>query len=98
MQCPWTETVLYKFAMGADGAYPGYGDVVFDQNGNLYDTDPGAGAGVVFELSPSDNGWTLTVLYSAPFGQVTLDASGNLYGTASQGGANNVGVVWEITP
>jgi len=29
---------------------------------------------------------------------VILDAKGNLYGTASQGGAYNWGVVWEITP
>jgi uncharacterized repeat protein (TIGR03803 family) len=32
-----------------------------------------------------------------PWGRVTIDANGNLYGTAALGGANNKGVVWEIT-
>src|SRR5208337_214121 len=25
--CPWTETVLYRFAGGADGAFPAWGDL-----------------------------------------------------------------------
>jgi uncharacterized repeat protein (TIGR03803 family) len=52
------ETVLYSFcAQGyacADGKYP-YAGLVFDQNGNLYGTTEGGGAGkggVVFKLTP----------------------------------------------
>jgi len=33
---------------------------------------------------------------NAPDGGVTLDSKGNLYGTTSQGGANNVGTVYEL--
>lgn len=108
VQCPWTETVLYKFMMGRDGAYPGYGDVVFDQNGNLYDTNAGGTAGTVFELTPSDNGWTLNVLYgfqqppapyyTGPAAGVIIDPTGNVYGAAQSGGPYNGGAVYELTP
>ncbi len=36
--CPWMETVLYQFAGAPDGAYPEYGDLIFDQAGNIYGT------------------------------------------------------------
>jgi hypothetical protein len=32
-----------------------------------------------------------------PYSTVVFDASGNLYGTTNLGGANNFGVVFEIT-
>ena len=69
----WTETVLYNFTGGADGAFPYYGaGLIFDTNGNMYGTaeqggalqsecDGGFGCGVVFKLSP---GGTETVLYT----------------------------------
>ncbi len=76
IQCPWTETVLYRFTGGTDGRYPQYGDLTFDAAGNLYGTtayggDPscnrsGGGCGVVFELSRSGGGWTESVLYAFP--------------------------------
>jgi uncharacterized repeat protein (TIGR03803 family) len=50
----WTETVLYSFTGGKDGAQP-YAGVILDQAGNLYGTTlmGGAhGAGVVFEVIP----------------------------------------------
>jgi uncharacterized repeat protein (TIGR03803 family) len=73
----WTETVLYSFTGGSDGANP-YGNVIFDRSGNLYSTTltggddsgcPGtygytSGCGVVFELSPSSGSWTENVLYT----------------------------------
>jgi hypothetical protein len=47
------ETVLYSFTGGADGASPGFGSLIRDTAGNLYGTDaPGAGDGVVFEITP----------------------------------------------
>jgi uncharacterized repeat protein (TIGR03803 family) len=36
--CPWTETVLYRFIGTDDGATPGYGDLAFDVTGNIYGT------------------------------------------------------------
>lgn len=69
----WAQSVLYTFTGGADGANP-WGNVTFDQSGNLYGTaefggNPAcvltsSGCGTVFKLSPSGNSWTQSVLYS----------------------------------
>jgi uncharacterized repeat protein (TIGR03803 family) len=48
----WKETVLHTFKGGKDGENP-RGDVLFDANGNLYDTTTGNGRkGTVFEITP----------------------------------------------
>lgn len=107
--CPWDETIIYSFTGGNDGGYPSYGDLIFDHAGNIYGTTQGGGAngyGVVFELSPSSNGWTETVLWNftdaseggAPLSGVILDNAGNLYGTTQDGGANGYGSVYELSP
>ena len=104
----WTETVLYSFTGGVDGANPYYADVIFDKAGNLYGTTVGGGAnnlGVVFELSPNGNGgWSETVLHSFaggidgtnPYSGLVLDPFGNLYGTTFGGGAYGVGTVYQV--
>lgn len=105
--CPWTETVIHRFA-GSDGAGP-YGDLVFDTAGNLYGTTAGGGAyglGAVFELTPTAGGWTESVLYSFtggndgyyPYSGVVFDQSGNLYGTAYSGGLYDYGTVFQLMP
>jgi len=94
----WTETVLYRFNSGTDGAYPLAG-MIFDRAGNLYGTtefDGTYGCGAVFELSPTGGGnWAEKVLYNfansatdgcAPQAGLILDAAGNLYGTTTFGG------------
>ena len=85
-----------------------------DGAGNLYGTTKsGSGLhenGAVFELSPSNGGWTYKDLYdftggsdgALPHCNVVFDANGNLYGTAYAGGSSQCapqgcGVVWEIT-
>jgi uncharacterized repeat protein (TIGR03803 family) len=105
----WTQTVLHAFD-GADGAVPG-GTLVADGAGDLYGITAQGGAnndGVVFELSPPLAGataWTETVLHSfhaegtapdRPVGGVVLDSAGNLYGATEYGGAQGVGVVYEL--
>lgn len=83
--------------------------VVRDSAGNLYGTGFQLGSnnvGLVFKLTPSNGGWTYTLLHEFatgdggmwPTGSLVLDAQGNLYGTAGAGGAHSWGVVWEITP
>jgi uncharacterized repeat protein (TIGR03803 family) len=106
--CPWTETVLHRFHL-TDGAFPGYGKLIFDRAGNLYGTTSGGGAnglGTVFELTPSNGSWVETVLYSfssdldgyLPYGGVIFDNAGNLYGTTQNGGPNGNGTVYELSP
>jgi len=96
----WTESVLYAFTGGSDGATPN-GGLIWDSAGNLYGTTGAGGTsgkGTVFELSPPAAGltdWTETVLHSFeggttdgenPLAGVVFDKSGNLYGVTFQGG------------
>src|SRR5258706_15850805 len=89
-----TETVLYNFTGGTDGADPLSG-LTSDAKGNFYGTayEGGLGAGTIFELSPNGSGgWNETVLHSfngglnigpdgaGPIGPVIFDRVGNLYG------------------
>ncbi len=95
---------LWNFTTGTDGCIPESG-VVFDKAGNLYGTATDCGAnngGVVYELSPSGQGWTQRTLYSfghqdagAPYGGLAMDAQGNLYGTT--GGDSGVAEAYELT-
>jgi uncharacterized repeat protein (TIGR03803 family) len=106
----WTETVLYSFAGGSDGAFP-FG-VIF-RRGRLYGTTNGGGSqndalgsGVVFELSPSKQSWTESVIYTftgtpdgaLPFGSVIFDRVGNLFGTTWAGGTEGHGTAFKLTP
>lgn len=103
----WTETVLYNFQNGSDGAAP-WGGLVMDSSGNLYGTTVGGGSGAggtIFELSPSGNTWTFNVLYSisganggGPHAALALDSVGNLYGTTIWQGAHKFyGNVFKLT-
>ncbi len=99
---PATETVLHNFG-GLRGANP-YAGIIADAAGNFYGTTSAggtAGLGVIFKL---DTARQETVLYNftggadgaVPYASVIFDAAGNLYGTTYQGGAANVGVVYEL--
>ena len=86
----WTETVLYNFAGGTDGATP-LGGLIVDPVGNLYGTTYGNG-GTVFELSPSVGGWTEQVIYSLDdVAGLTMDAAGNIFGAS-------VSTVFDLSP
>ena len=102
----WKEQVLHSFGAVHDGRNP-KGDLVWDPQGNIYGTTPGGGqvsAGTVFELTPSQNGWTESLAYNAgdlpdPWGPnsgVIFDSKGNLFGTSVNGGTNNTGTVFEL--
>lgn len=101
----WSESVLYSFAGGSDGASP-MGKLVFDSLGNLYGTTNAGGAadaGTVFELSPTGSGYSESILHAFsgtdganPKAELILDASGNLYGTTFSGGSKNAGTVFEL--
>lgn len=111
----WTYTVLYNFCSVMQGnvcedGSGSHSQLAIDAVGNLYGTTTAGGSGhntqklfgngTVFELSPSANGWTETVLYSFctqglgnvcpdgdfPNAGVTFDKAGNLFGTTEFGG------------
>jgi uncharacterized repeat protein (TIGR03803 family) len=105
----WTQSVIYSFTGGADGADPYYADVIFDASGNLYGTTVEGGAhnlGAVFELTPTASGWSESVIYSFsggkdgsnPYAGLLFDTAGNLHGTTYDGGEYNAGTVFELSP
>jgi len=106
----WMGTEIYNFSNGDDGYYPQAG-LILDQEGNLYGatTTGGSGqGGTVFELSPSNGGWTYNVLYSftgpnngiivaGPIGNLVMDAAGNLYGTTFADGEFGYGAAFKLS-
>jgi uncharacterized repeat protein (TIGR03803 family) len=98
-----TETVLYAFKGGNDGADPNAA-VIADAKGNFYGTTYGGGTsglGTVFELAADG---TESVLHSFaggsdgenPFASLIFDAEGNLYGTTWSGGSGGYGTVYKV--
>jgi uncharacterized repeat protein (TIGR03803 family) len=110
MTASGTETVVYSFPGGDDGASPSSG-VILDDEGNLYGTTMAGGTyacGTVFKLAPSG---VATVLYSftgladgdAPAGGLIRNSEGDLFGTAGGGmscigSSGPCGVVFKVTP
>ena len=100
----WTETVLYSFSGGADGAIPAP-QLEFDDRGNLYGTTRQFGAyggGTVFELSFANGAWTESTLYSfsnqtgaRPVAGV-IYREGALYGTTVAGGTRGLGTIFKL--
>lgn len=92
---------------GTNGEAP-YAGLIADANGNLFGTTTLGGAngrGTVFEIAKTSSGYanastTLVSFNGAdgarPTAALVFDSDGNLFGTAELGGANKVGVVFEI--
>jgi uncharacterized repeat protein (TIGR03803 family) len=105
--CYWAVGDLYDFGPGPNAEVPGFGDLIWDQQGNIFGTTEAGGIsgyGTVYELTPSENGYTESVLYSfalptggGPRSGLVFDNNGNLFGTTSGGGSNNAGTVFELT-
>lgn len=103
--------VLYSFTGGSDGGEP-YKGVTIDAEGNLYGTAVTGGSGcveggcgVVFKLTNSAGNWKQTVIHAfngsdgeGPGSPVAFDRHGNIYGTTPIGGANGLGVVYQLQP
>jgi len=101
-------TVLHSFTGApADGSGPTTSRLIQGADGNFYGTTGGGGAndfGAVYKLTPEG---TVTILFSfaggPADGKYTLaglvqGTDGNFYGTTFDGGANNRGVVFRLTP
>jgi uncharacterized repeat protein (TIGR03803 family) len=98
-----TETTLYSFTGGADGALPLAG-LVRDKKGDLFGTtySGGIGLGVIFEVTPAGQEIVLHTFRGtndgdSPESTLLRDAIGNLYGTTS-GGRSHGSVLFKVSP
>ena len=109
--CPWNETVVYRFQECPSLHEPEDG-VAFDRAGNMFGAptwgglgcvDDNPGDGGVFELTPSQGGWSYQTIYElpggsdgcTPVGTVMVNQAGNVFGTSNQCGG---GTVYEVSP
>jgi uncharacterized repeat protein (TIGR03803 family) len=101
-----TFTPLYSFTNGIDSGFP-FAGLVQGSDGSFYGTTTNGG-GTVFEITAAG---VLTTLYTFcphnncttgldynPDAGLVLGFDGNFYGVAAEGGANNLGAVFRITP
>ena len=104
----WIETEVYDMDQGG---YNPQCSLLLDDAGNLYGAMGGGSekGGMVFELSPSVNGWQFSVLYAfdgfngstdgqGPESGLVFDPVGNLYGTTVAGGTFSLGTVYQLSP
>jgi uncharacterized repeat protein (TIGR03803 family) len=106
-----TLTTLYSFCSEpecSDGSLP-YAALILAADGNFYGTTSGTGGngyGTVFKIAPQGR---LTTLYTFcseasctdgkyPLDALILAADGNFYGTTEEGGTDDTGEVFKVTP
>lgn len=103
----WTETILYRFQGGSDGANP-RAPLAPRPDGYFYSTTTSGGGaaqggiGTAFRIEPGT--WKEEVLFhfssyqqgAYPQGALAFDSEGNLYGLTPNGGSS--GVAFELIP
>jgi uncharacterized repeat protein (TIGR03803 family) len=104
---PNTDVFTKKIDFGTYwGSYP-VGALVQANNGKLYGMTQSGGyynRGLIFDYDPETN--IISVIFSfdgsgngnSAVGSLVKDASGKLYGMTSMGGANDLGVLFELDP
>jgi uncharacterized repeat protein (TIGR03803 family) len=97
---------LYVFTGRSDGAYP-HAALIQATDGNFYGTtfSPGFGAdfGTVFRMTPSG---AVSLLHTftggaggaKPRASVIQATDGNFYGTTTEGGSDDLGTIYRVTP
>jgi uncharacterized repeat protein (TIGR03803 family) len=106
----WTHRVIHKFSGNfKDGAFPEAALLRDPTTGIVYGTTCAGGlygAGTVFSLAPSGDGWSYAVIYdfqdgpdgACPEAPLTLGATDDvMYGTTFQGAADDAGTVFELS-
>lgn len=105
----YSENVIYNFNPDSNNLGSPYTGVIMDQSGNLYGTSSFANnnvAGAVYQLTPSQSGWTANVLASFQcirwinagcFSQALIfDSAGNILAATSNGSFYDSGAVYEL--
>jgi uncharacterized repeat protein (TIGR03803 family) len=98
-------TLLHTFTGGNDGSYPA-GGLTEGADGSYYGTAEFGGAnnkGTVFKVDSSGNFSLIYTFTGAADGAIPargliLGTDGNYYGVALNGGTNNYGVIFRVTP
>jgi len=106
----WTESVLYSFQGGTDGANP-ISSLVADVSGRLYGTTSADGAscgcGTIFKMTRGSSGnWTERPVYRFPgapnagtaYNGLIGDGAGHFYGATVNGGTADDGTIYEFIP
>jgi uncharacterized repeat protein (TIGR03803 family) len=108
----WTETVIFSFADGDDGGFPGSPLFIAGKDDLVSSTLMGGNAnlGTIFQLNPpasSTDPWTEKILFnfqgepddgSGPLGPQLRVQNGMTFGTTSSGGASNCGTAYRLAP
>ncbi|MBE7443629.1 MAG: T9SS type A sorting domain-containing protein, partial [Flavobacteriales bacterium] len=90
-----------------EGAFPKYTELCEASNGKLYGMTREGGAnemGVLFEYEPSTNTYSKKLDFNGaangrkPYGSLIQASNGKLYGMTSEGGTNDMGVLFEYDP
>jgi uncharacterized repeat protein (TIGR03803 family) len=104
----WTFKVLWNATNPQDGTNAS-GGVMRDHRGNLFGTakDGGSGCGAVFEIHKRAETWQHKTLWTFnggatdgcnPSAALVMDSSGAVYGNTYDGGPDNDGTVFKLTP
>jgi uncharacterized repeat protein (TIGR03803 family) len=100
-------TVLHVFqgiCCGSDGSFPRSGLTLNKKDGMLYGTTINGGnssdSGTVYKIDPNTGAESIVYSFSGndgahPYGNLYIKGK-TIYGTTAQGGANNLGVVFEL--
>jgi uncharacterized repeat protein (TIGR03803 family) len=107
----WRKATIYNFgSVPNDVVTPDLGLLAAPEG--FYGSDQGGAnnTGAIYLLTPPTKGtvWTQNILYSFqslgsgdaadPSGELVRDFAGNFYGVTAQGGANNLGAIYEVSP
>lgn len=97
IDAPHAFAIIHDFNFYVDAGGPRSG-LTMEQAGNFYGT--AVAPGIIYELTPSNGGWTYGIIYSFtggndgywPTGTLTIGPDGSLYGTTEFGGGTGCSV------